>query len=116
MQEYRKKNHKRLNETGRKWAEKKRKTTPFYNRKAKLRIKYSMTLEQYDHMFEKQNGLCLICNKPQTGKRLAVDHNHKTGAVRGLLCQNCNMALGNVKENITILSKLIIYLKEHNSE
>ena len=55
---------------------------------------YGITVEQYGQMFEKQNGLCKICGEPGISRRLAVDHCHKTGKVRGLLCWKCNMCLG----------------------
>src|SRR4030042_4253907 len=51
-----------------------------------LKNKYGMTLEEYDKILEQQNGVCKICGKINlNGKRLAVDHNHKTGKIRGLL-------------------------------
>lgn len=60
----------------------------------RLKFEYGITLEQYDIMFKAQDGLCLICKKPeQTKTRLAVDHCHTTGKVRGLLCKKCNSAL-----------------------
>lgn len=69
-----------------------------------------MTLEQYDQMFEKQNGTCLLCNKIEIGKRLAVDHDHETGKIRGLLCQRCNCVLGLADENIDLFYKLINHI------
>jgi len=86
------------------------------NRKAWLKAAYKMTLEQYDEMFEAQNGVCAICGRPETAtlngiaKRLAVDHNHETGEIRGLLCHKCNGTLGYVDESIDILLSIIIYL------
>src|ERR1035437_2880910 len=68
----------------------------------KLKLKYNISMEIYKVMLQNQKNLCAICNKPETsldktGKnvmRLAVDHNHITGKVRGLLCGKCNMSLG----------------------
>ena len=54
---------------------------------------YGITIEQYNEMFEKQKGLCIICKK-KSNKTLHVDHNHKTKEVRGLLCYRCNSAIG----------------------
>ena len=65
-----------------------------YGKKSNLKRKYNMTLEQYDQMFETQGGVCAICGLPELMKRLAVDHNHKTGEIRGLLCYSCNTKLG----------------------
>ncbi|KKM75774.1 hypothetical protein LCGC14_1386860 [marine sediment metagenome] len=72
-------------------------------------------------MFEGQNGLCAICGKPETHRnyygpvRLSVDHDHKTGKVRSLLCNNCNVALGLIKEDVGIAMKLLHYLVEHKT-
>lgn len=63
-------------------------------RKAHLKSKFNITLEQYDKMLEKQNGVCAICGKPPIHRKLAIDHNHKTGKIRGLLCIRCNPMLG----------------------
>ncbi len=77
-----------------------------------LRKKYNITLVEYDVMFKEQGGVCKICGKKQLEKfhRLAVDHDHKTGKVRGLLCQACNGMLGLAKDDITTLSNAIKYL------
>lgn len=64
---------------------------------AYLRREYGITLEQYRAMFEAQAGACAICGKPENGRVLAIDHNHETGEVRGLLCGTCNLALGVVE-------------------
>jgi len=55
-----------------------------------LQKKYGLTLTDYDGMLTRQDGLCAICRKPPKKIRLAVDHDHKTGKVRGLLCGFCN--------------------------
>jgi len=66
-----------------------------------LRREYGVTLAQYDEMLARQGGLCAICRKPETTRRssgevlpLAVDHDHATGGVRGLLCMRCNLLTG----------------------
>lgn len=86
----------------------------------KLRRTHDMTLKEYDQMFETQNGVCAICRKPETKKdkngvngtyrRLSVDHNHKTGKVRGLLCGKCNVILGLAQDNPDILAEATAYL------
>jgi hypothetical protein len=79
---------------------------------AKLRFalkKYGMSIEQYNDMIKSQNGCCKICMKP-SDRRLAVDHNHATGKVRGLLCVNCNLGLGNFQDDPTLLLKAAQYL------
>lgn len=55
---------------------------------------YGLTVEQYEEMFSKQDGVCAICKQPWKTRRLAVDHCHKTGKIRGLLCGRCNGQLG----------------------
>ncbi len=66
-------------------------------------------------MLQLQNNCCAICNKPaqETLKNLYVDHNHKNGKIRGLLCQNCNSGLGHFKEDIVTLKNAINYLNQH---
>jgi hypothetical protein len=83
-------------------------------RKCKLKLKYNMTVEQYDKMFEKQNGLCAICGRPQNSKTLAVDHNHNTGKIRGLLCSSCNTALGYIENWAVKFEKQIKEYLEKN--
>lgn len=59
-----------------------------------LRNKYGISLNEYNLIFIQQNGGCAICEgKPKPGKNLNVDHNHQSGAVRGLLCYRCNRYL-----------------------
>lgn len=64
-----------------------------------------MTAEEYDSLFEQQNGVCAICFQPETHfKFLAVDHNHITGEIRGLLCHSCNLSLGGFGDDpVTVL-------------
>lgn len=78
-------------------------------RRADLMRKYKISLEDYDTMAINQNGLCLICEKKPT--RLVVDHCHATGKVRGLLCDPCNVALGFLNDDTTLLRKAIQYLQ-----
>lgn len=55
---------------------------------------FGLTRSQYDTMFEARDGLCGICKRSQPEKKLAVDHCHRTGKIRGLLCKHCNMGIG----------------------
>ena len=83
-----------------------------------LRNSFNIGLEEYNIMFEEQKGCCKLCNKHQTEckRALAVDHCHEhennTGniLVRGLLCNNCNLGLGNFKDNKEVLELAIKYL------
>lgn len=79
---------------------------------------YGITVEVYEAMLEKQGGLCLCCGRPETALRacgttqnLSVDHCHRNGHVRGLLCRSCNTALGMVDDNIDLLNRLIAYVE-----
>ena len=78
-----------------------------------LEYKFGITVEQYKLMYEQQRGLCLICEKPPTGrfKKLAVDHCHSTGKIRGLLCSGCNRAIGYLKDDPQMLEKAAAYLR-----
>ena len=79
----------------------------------RLKQNYGISLYDYNLLFLKQEGKCAICSTHQKDLKsnLGVDHNHKTNKVRGLLCFNCNMGIGYLKDNIKTLSKAISYLK-----
>ncbi len=81
-----------------------------WNRKYNLKQRYGLTQNEFLQISKKQKGKCLICKRKVM--RLCIDHNHKTGKVRGLLCQNCNAALGMVDENINVLKGMIGYLRD----
>jgi len=89
-----------------------------------LQYRYNISLEEFNSMVESQGGLCLICGLPETrvtrpkaktpsgySPRLAVDHDHNTGEIRGLLCHKCNVGLGNFQDNPELLLKAYNYLK-----
>ena len=79
-----------------------------------LKTTYKMSEEDFERMKAKQNGACAVCltTEPLTRSGVfAIDHDHRTGAVRGLLCMQCNVALGAVKDRIDILERLIEYLR-----
>lgn len=90
---------------------------PHIRRNRQLLKNYGISLEKFNEMYLKQGGLCAVCNTPETAVRdgkimnLAVDHDHRTKKVRGLLCGACNTSLGLLRENETIISNLIKYLK-----
>lgn len=84
-----------------------------------LKKHFGMSEDDYNQMFVAQNGVCAICQKPEQGtcgiyrtpRVLAVDHDHETGKVRGLLCHACNAALGLFREDIETFLRAIAYLK-----
>ena len=83
--------------------------TPEQIRRGNLK-KFGLTLEDYDVLLEQQNNVCKLCGRPPIGRRLAVDHNHETGKIRGLLCLQCNAVLGSVREDASLLQKMVKYL------
>jgi len=91
------------------YARKHREKNPGYHRKRHLQRYYDMTIEQYDAMVKEQDGKCRTCGTEP--KRLFVDHDHKTGKVRGLLCSKCNTALGYANDDPALLRRLAEYLE-----
>lgn len=83
-------------------------------RRHKLKNAYGITIEEYNEFSKEINHLCMICDSVCPSKRrLAVDHDHNNGIIRGLLCINCNKGLGNFKDNIDLLEKAIAYLESY---
>jgi len=96
------------------WYEKNKKSCLLRARKNRLARIYNLSVEEYDSKLNAQNGKCAICSElPVNNKLLSVDHCHKTGKVRGLLCHKCNAALGMLREDINIFNSAISYLKQH---
>lgn len=113
----------------RQWVEKNRERVRRYladyvaKNKDKLRNyriakKFSISLDDYYSLLESQDGKCAICKNAETARRrsgairaLAVDHDHKTGRIRGLLCSSCNLSIGGLNEDISLLKRAIEYLE-----
>jgi hypothetical protein len=94
--------------TQRKWTV----ANPRKVRAKDLRRDFGISLEQYEELFEQQGGCCGICRRPCTGRpRLAVDHNHETDEIRGLLCRACNTALGLLGDSAQTLTAALAYLQ-----
>ena len=89
------------------------KENPQWQIKKHLKFNWDMTLEEYDELFELQDNCCAICKTIDFGdRRGAIDHDHKTGEIRGILCINCNNGLGRFKDNIDSLKEAILYLEK----
>ena len=80
---------------------------------------YGISKENYEDLLKEQNFVCAICKKLEDKKHkngkvkmLGIDHDHKTGKVRGLLCTNCNRLLGWVNDDLEILKNAFKYLEE----
>lgn len=95
------------------------KEDPGFNRKLLLKKRYNIKIEDYNKMLAEQSGVCAICNRQETQIRLGkvqslgVDHDHKTGKIRGILCAKCNTLLGKAEDDINILNSAIDYLTKH---
>lgn len=89
-----------------------KKRTREKRREAMLKEKFGVNEEWYKSILESQMGVCKICGGVnKNGTPLSVDHNHKSGETRGLLCLHCNSLLGFSRDNVTVLKKAIEYLK-----
>lgn len=113
--DWKQKNPERLKELKKKSAEKNR----LIERERKLKKFYNMSLEEFNLLSERQNHKCTICKKDaalEKNKNLVVDHCHRTGKVRSLLCDRCNRTMGSLEENIEILESMIKYIREYETK
>ena len=89
-----------------------RKTNPEKAKAGHLKHDYNLSLKQVNEMFAKQDYKCTICKQSlKTCFRPCVDHNHKTGKIRGILCSNCNKGLGYFLDNPEFLRNAILYIE-----
>lgn len=120
---YRFKNKKRIAERNKRYYRKHRTARLAYDKKyrnqnkkkyiqLRLKFKYGLTIESFDKLLKKQNNKCRICSEVFTQQlKPCVDHNHITGKVRGLLCNQCNKGLGNFKDSPELLIQASKYLQ-----
>jgi len=112
-----------IQEYQRKWR--KEHNNPEENRKQWLRRAYGLSTQEYEDMLVSQGHVCAICGNSRNGKYLPVDHKHvpdyetmlpeqKRKHIRGILCSDCNKALGLVKDRVSILERMIQYLKDYD--
>ena len=102
----------------RQWYAKNRAKKSVDMRRVRLSRLFGLSLEDWDALYDRQNGGCAICGESDGygrsdgagRKRLSVDHDHQTGAVRGLLCDACNTGLGKFRDDPGLLAKAINYL------
>lgn len=108
----------RVKESSKKYRDANKQYMSDRQRKYHLRDNYGITERDYDDMLTNQNGECAICktDKP-TGKwkRFAVDHCHKTGTIRGLLCNECNRGIGLLRDSADLLRLAADYLDQYRS-
>lgn len=86
-------------------------TSPTYKRDRYYIKKYGITADEFDRIWHQQHGLCANCRQP--ADRPHLDHDHTTGAVRGILCHNCNVGLGHFMDDPELLLRAIHYLHLH---
>ena len=132
---YRKRNKEKIKEYDKKYRETHKEELKERRRKYHLKNKiernkairnwtlirdFGITEKDYQTFFKNQNGVCAICGTKESDlgnngkiKKLAVDHDHKTGKVRGLLCGRCNLMLGRLKDSINLLNCAIKYLQRN---
>lgn len=104
----------------RKWQARKE-ANPGWDSSRTMLKKYGITQDDFKRMSLEQNGVCATCYQPETAidaktgnrKNLSVDHCHKTGRVRGLLCWRCNTMLGRAEDSIELLGQMQAYLRRH---
>lgn len=87
------------------------------HRELQMAKRYKISVDEYKMLFKEFDNKCGICGKPETakGKVLSVDHNHKTGKVRGLLCGKCNKGLGFLEDDVLLVDKIKLYLNAKSS-
>jgi len=94
-----------------------RKKKPHQYKNSQLRSTYGINLEDFEDFLRQQDGKCAICKIDQKDfkKRMSVDHDHKTGLIRGLLCDKCNRGLGHFSDSQDLMLKAIEYLNNNRS-
>jgi hypothetical protein len=105
-----KRNRERKLYTSRRWSEQ----NPDRVKDNLLKYSFGIGLDDYQRMLSEQDGKCAICRTDSNrGRAFAVDHDHATGEIRGLLCSDCNTGIGLLKDEPELLAKAIQYLQSH---
>ena len=106
---YQKENKTRLKQQRQQYYQDNIKYYKTVNKKNRLLREYGISLNKYHNMLQQQDCRCAICNK--RNKQLVIDHNHKTGKIKGLLCNKCNSGIGFLQDSVHIINKARIYLQ-----
>lgn len=114
-------NKSKIIERTKKWVSEQKENDPEYHRKRIRRARYGISQSEFEEKLSQQKNSCYICNqKFSLGKDKTktpyVDHDHKTGKVRALLCHHCNLFIGHSRDNIEILANAITYLENSNDK
>jgi len=116
MSRYQAENRKRIRSRWREWSRTESgqasRRRSYHKTNAK---RYGLTAEEYDEILMAQDGRCAVCRSEPGHRRLAIDHDHITGLVRGLLCHLCNSMLGHGRDNPVLLQAGIEYLARHSA-
>ncbi len=98
------------NERRRQWERRNKDKVAVFNRRKNI-ARYGLTEETYTAIVDAQGGVCAVCKRAPKTKRLHIDHCHAGGGVRGLLCGNCNIGIGNLKDSPALLRAAATYLE-----
>lgn len=120
QKKHRERNYKRLSQQAKDYYKRNKKQilqrrALYKNRKREmfLKRKYGIGQETYLNMVEEQSGLCAICGNPPSFKGLYIDHDHKSGRVRGLLCNKCNTGIAMLLDDDLTLNRASLYLRRY---
>jgi hypothetical protein len=98
-------------ETSRRWRLRHPETVRVQRRARYIKQLYNLSTVQYNAMLTAQGGVCAICGDPPSYRRLDIDHDHKDGSIRGLLCPCCNNALGMLRDRWVLALRAAKYLR-----
>ena len=83
---------------------------PDLTREYQLKALYGISNSDYEFILSSQGGVCAICGLPNNGRNFAIDHDHETGKIRGLLCVGCNAGIGSLKDDVNLVRRALEYL------
>ncbi len=114
--QYRKDHAEETRDRAKKWAKDNPERAKYSHRKWKLKNRYGISEDDYYSLLNKQGGMCAICGEFLASDKefFCIDHDHKTGKVRGLLCSKCNRGIGHFDDESWILLSAFNYIEEHN--
>lgn len=111
--DWRRRNPEKVRVAKREWGAANKCKVRDMNRRKHLKRTYGITVEEYEAILQSQGNRCKVCRTDEPGRTgWCIDHNHRTGVVRGILCHDCNLAIGHAKDSIFLLEAMIGYLKK----
>lgn len=112
-QKYYQKNKDKVKDRVKKYYTENRSKRLEISRKCHLKRVFGLSIEEYENILKNQNGGCAICGRKKEKINLAVDHSHKTGKIRGILCMKCNHGIGYFNDDVLLLEKAIKYINNN---